>query len=140
MAAFYGRDSDAAWIEECGEEEDRDACPACGGLGDGTEAHVGFCLACGGTGVGTTMANNDWVTFTKRTDDPKLAYLEERLGALHIASRRNGHSFHAPILEVRECDLGAAWDVLQGLVEDADGNLVPLDDLDDDDGYFAEYR
>jgi hypothetical protein len=26
------------------------------------------------------------------------------------------------------------------LVEDADGNLVPLDDLDDDDGYFAEYR
>lgn len=66
-----------------------------------------------------------WVRFTKRTDDPKLAWLERRLRAAGIPSRRNGYSFHAPILEVPKDKLDAAWEILR-----------PVDDVDDDDPMF----
>jgi hypothetical protein len=36
----------------------------------------------------------------KRTNDPKLKFIETQLDRAEIAHRRNGESFHAPILEV----------------------------------------
>ncbi len=53
-----------------------------------------------------------WVTLTKRTNDPKLAWIERELAAKGIKSRRNGESWHAPILEVRKADEEAAWKIL----------------------------
>ena len=64
----------------------------------------------------------NFVRFTKRTEDPKLGYLEKLLATHGIASRRNGSSFHAPILEVPEADLDRAWALLD-----------PIDDIEDDD-------
>ena len=72
---------------------------------------------------------NAYVLFTKRTDDPKLAWLERQLAAAGIKSRRNGESWHAPILEVKQKDLQAAWDI-----------LAPVDDLLDDDPGFTASR
>lgn len=70
---------------------------------------------------------NGWKQFTKRTNDPKLAWLEQELAKEGIESRRHGESWHAPILQVRESDLDAAW-----------GILTPFDDIPDDDPMFAE--
>ena len=72
-----------------------------------------------------------FVMFTKRTDDPKLRYIERLLDERGIAHRRNGHSFHAPILEVDETRHDDAWALL-GL--DIDGRR--LDDIEDDDPMF----
>lgn len=66
-----------------------------------------------------------WVRFTKRTDDPKLAWLERRLDAAGIKHRRNGESWHAPILEVDKARLNDAWAI-----------LTPVDDVPDDDPQF----
>ena len=44
----------------------------------------------------------NWVIFCKRTEDPKLAWIERELEKRGIPCRRNGYSFHAPILEVPE--------------------------------------
>jgi hypothetical protein len=44
----------------------------------------------------------NWVLFCKRTEDPKLAWIEHQLDLKGIPHRRNGDSFHAPILEVPE--------------------------------------
>lgn len=71
--------------------------------------------------------SNKYVLFTKRTDDPKLAWLEKRLAEAGIKSRRNGESCHAPILEVKSKDLEAAWDILS-----------PIDDIEDDDPRWNE--
>lgn len=68
---------------------------------------------------------SDWVMFTKRTDDPKLAWLAGQLDEAGIPHRRNGWSFHAPILEVPEDRLEDAWAI-----------LTPVDDVDDDDPMF----
>jgi len=63
-----------------------------------------------------------WEIFTKRTDDPKLAWLERRLDEEKIPHERTGFSFHAPILRVPAEHLDAAWVI-----------LGPLDDIEDDD-------
>lgn len=68
-----------------------------------------------------------WVLFTKRTESPKLAWLEHQLDEAGIPHRRNGSSFHAPILEVPENRLGAAWSILD-----------PVDDIPDDDPMFTK--
>lgn len=83
------------------------------------------------------MANlsTQFVTFTRRTDDPKLAYLESRLTEAEIPHQRNGSSFHAPILEVPEDRLEAAWAILG---ENMDGTR--LDDIEDDNPMFAGYK
>ncbi len=70
--------------------------------------------------------SGDWTLFTKRTHDPKLAWIERQLEEAGIESRRNGRSFHAPILEVREGDIKAAWEILN-----------PVDDVEDDDPRFT---
>jgi hypothetical protein len=69
--------------------------------------------------------DNKWVRLTKRTNNPKLAWLQKRLAEAGIASRRNGRSFHAPIMEVRMKDLEDAWEILR-----------PIDDIPDDDKQF----
>jgi len=66
-----------------------------------------------------------WVRFTKRTNDPKLRWLERQLTVAGIRHRRNGYSFHAPILEVPEHQEDAAWAILR-----------PVDEVDDDDERF----
>lgn len=80
----------------------------------------------------------DWKTLTRRTDDPKLSWLEDRLKAHGIPSRRNGHSFHAPILEVPAEHTEAAWTILDAVVEMDDGTTIPLDDIPDDHAMFRE--
>ncbi|MFB1500785.1 hypothetical protein [Thiocapsa sp. N5-Cardenillas] len=67
-----------------------------------------------------------WVMFTKRTNDPKLSWLEGELLRAGIPSRRNGESFHAPILEVRKCDEERAWEILE-----------PVDEMKDDHPRFV---
>ena len=67
------------------------------------------------------------VVFTRRTNDPKLGWLERRLVASGIASQRDGKSFHAPILEVPEECLNAAWVILD-----------EVDDVPDDDPMFVQ--
>jgi hypothetical protein len=73
------------------------------------------------------MKDKAWVTFTRRTNNPKLAWLERRLSDAGIQHRRNGESFHAPILEIQACDTDAAWDILD-----------PVDDYPDDHLRFVD--
>lgn len=68
---------------------------------------------------------NSWLMFTKRTNDPKLTWLQLRLLEMGIETRRNGESFHAPILEVRRRDLARAWEF-----------LTPIDNVPDEDKRF----
>ena len=73
------------------------------------------------------MNSPDWATFTRRTEDPKLAWLERELDKREIPHKRDGRSFHAPILKVPKGNLDAAWEI-----------LAPLDDVNDDDPQFRE--
>ena len=76
-----------------------------------------------------------WTRLTKRTNDPKLAWLEKELLQRGIPSRRNGSSFHAPILEVPEDKHDLAWAFLGENLPD--GRLIDdVDDDDDDDPVF----
>ena len=59
----------------------------------------------------------DWVLFTKRTNDPKLKWIEGELDKVGISHRRNGKSFHAPILEVPSSSLIRCWDILSGDID-----------------------
>jgi len=68
----------------------------------------------------------NWQQFTKRTNDPKLGWIERQLDKLDIAHRRNGRSFHAPILQVDASKIDAAWAMLN-----------PVDDIPDDDPRFT---
>jgi len=74
-----------------------------------------------------------WVLFCKRTEDPKLAWIERELTALGIPSRRNGSSFHAPILEVQEADHEKADAFLQSKLP---RRRTTIDDMPDDHEYF----
>jgi hypothetical protein len=76
-------------------------------------------------------AGTRWVMLTKRTEDPKLAWLETHLRDHGIPSRRRGSSFHAPILEVPKDRADAAWKLLGAKI----GRRV-LDDIPDDDPMF----
>lgn len=62
--------------------------------------------------------NTDWVQFTRRTNDPKLKWLEISLARAGIQSRRQGESWHAPILQVQEKDLEAAWSILTPTIDE----------------------
>ena len=76
-----------------------------------------------------------WVLFTKRTEDPKLAWIERELAARGIPSRRNGSSFHAPILEVHEADHERADALLQ---ERLPRRRRTIDDMPDDHASFYD--
>jgi hypothetical protein len=68
-----------------------------------------------------------WTTLTRRTDDPKLSWLEQQLDLSEISHRRNGETFHAPIMEVQQMHFDAAWKILE-----------PVDDIPDDDPRWTE--
>jgi hypothetical protein len=72
------------------------------------------------------VAMSKWTTFTRRTEDPKLSWLERQLSEAGIKSQRNGESSHAPILEVPAESLDQAWEILD-----------PVDDVPDDDPRFV---
>ena len=76
-----------------------------------------------------------WVQYTKRTNEPKLAWMEAELKRRNIPSRRHGESWHAPILQVPEEHLEVAWAMLN---EDVFGDGQRLDDIEDDDPVFSE--
>lgn len=73
------------------------------------------------------MGRNDWTDLTRRTNDPKLAFIERLLDEAQIDHRRNGESFHAPILQVRDQFMTAAWQI-----------IGPYDSLPDDDPMFCQ--
>lgn len=82
----------------------------------------------------------EWVTFCKRTEDPKLCYYESRLDEMGIPHRRNGESWHAPILEVPADRHAEAYALFREVTDhDNDGNPIYLDDIPDDDPMFDEY-
>ena len=62
------------------------------------------------------------VLFTKRTNDPKLNWIERQLTSVNILWQRKGYSFHAPILYVEKNRIDDAWKILD-----------PIDDIPDDD-------
>lgn len=66
------------------------------------------------------------VTFTRRTNFPKLGWLMEELTKKHIPHKIAGESFHAPILLVDKLREDEAWAILE-----------PVDDIRDDDPQFA---
>lgn len=68
----------------------------------------------------------EYATFTRRTNDPKLRWLEGQLEDRGIKCRRKGRTFHAPVLEVEAAKIDAAWAVLE-----------PVDDISDDDPQFS---
>jgi hypothetical protein len=55
---------------------------------------------------------NEWVMLCKRTEDPKLGWLENRFAADGIRTQRFGSSWHAPILWVHRDDHDRAWSIL----------------------------
>lgn len=69
-----------------------------------------------------------YVAFTRRTEDPKLSWLQRRLDESGIESRINGSSFHAPILEVDEGRIDDAWRIL----------TPEIDDMPDDHEMFSQ--
>ncbi len=81
------------------------------------------------------MTKPTWTMLTKRTDDPKLAYIEKMLDKRGIPHRRNGESFHAPILEVPADRLDEAWSMLSIKV-----NRYDLDTIRDDAPMFTRAR
>ena len=72
-----------------------------------------------------------WVLLTKRTNDPKLTWLEKKLASRDIPSRRNGEGCHAPILEVREQDEEKAWKLMWEPFSQDPGSPT-IDDIEDD--------
>jgi hypothetical protein len=54
----------------------------------------------------------EWVTLCRRTEDPKLTYIEAKLTEMQIPHRRHGESWHAPILEVPASALEAGHALL----------------------------
>ena len=76
-----------------------------------------------------------YVQFTKRTDEPKLSHLEKLLTIHGISSRREGRSFHAPILMVPDSELENAHALLESDVF-FDGRSY--DDIPDDDAVFCD--
>ena len=79
-----------------------------------------------------------WVTICKRTDDPKLAWIERQLEARGIPHQRGIPSWHADAtLEVPKEHEQAAWDLL---AEPAPARLrrwyKTIDDVPDDHGMF----
>ena len=64
-------------------------------------------------------------TLCRRTNEPKLSFIERELDRKNIDHRRKGETWHAPILQVDASKFDAAWDI-----------LTPIDDDDDDDVKF----
>ncbi len=70
--------------------------------------------------------NDNWTRLTRRTNDPKLSWLQARLDESGVVNRRNGESIHAPILEVARGQLDKALFIVES-----------VDDMNDDHPRFA---
>lgn len=87
-----------------------------------------------------------WVSFTRRTNYPKLGYIIYRLKNAGVKYRCERESSHAPILEVPEVDLDLANSILGESVTLSGKPSTPrftkttLDDLADDHKIFAEWN
>lgn len=64
----------------------------------------------------------EYERLTRRTEDPKLGWIERQLDELGIAHRRNGSSFHAPIMEVDKERFDEAWEILSEVDDISDDN------------------
>ena len=74
------------------------------------------------------LERTGWEILCKRTEDPKLAWIERELDKLSIPHRRNGRSWHADhILEVPEVHSEAANAILMRKV-----GRWTIDDIRDD--------
>ena len=73
--------------------------------------------------------------FTRRTDDPKLAWLEHQLSEAGIMHLRRGESVHAPIMCVEKARLSEAQAILDQVVIHK-GMPTRIDDLPDNDSIF----
>ncbi len=87
-----------------------------------------------------------WVLFTKRTNEPKLSYLEARLDQAEIKHKREGKSFHAPCLYIEEQGQDRAWAILSekwtrhgSAMGHNPRAKTELDEIRDDDPRFAPY-
>lgn len=78
----------------------------------------------------------EWTALCRRTEDPKLRFIEAWLDNLGIAHRRNGYSFHAPILEVPEDMHDFAY---EQILMAPDEKFGIFDEVPDDDPLFEEY-
>ena len=82
----------------------------------------------------------EWVTITNRTNDPKLAFFEHLLTEAKISHKRDGHSFHGPIIKVPHYQESIAADILHKLARKQLSlpvrGTVTLDDLPDDHNCF----
>ena len=79
----------------------------------------------------------EWESLCRRTNDPKLAFIEAWLDNLGVPHRRNGKSYHAPILEVPAehlefCD--------EQILKAPDLDYGIFDDRPDDDAMFQIER
>ncbi|HEY1295416.1 MAG TPA: hypothetical protein VGJ60_20250 [Chloroflexota bacterium] len=85
---------------------------------------------------GKLYAPEAWETLCRRTEDPKLRFIEAWLDNLGIQHRRNGYSFHAPILEVDAALHDFAYEQIL-MAPDADFGY--FDEVPDDDPRFEAY-
>ena len=69
---------------------------------------------------------SDYIQLCKRTNDPKLQWLEDTFKSEGIRTKREGYSSHAPILLVHRDDEDSAWKILS-----------PIDDIPDDDPQWS---
>ncbi len=69
----------------------------------------------------------EWVTLTRRTEDPKLSWIEQYLTVLCIPHRRHGSSLHAPILQVEAAHYNEAWAIVEIWDDYADDNPIFTD-------------
>ena len=85
-----------------------------------------------------------WVTLCKRTEDPKLSYIERLLTQCAIPHKRSGESWHAPILYVPKAFETIAESVLAQPAKKAYGIRtrlgVSLDDVPDSHRDFRGYQ
>ena len=82
------------------------------------------------------------VTFTRRTNYPKLAFVHDLLTRHGIPCKVEGESFHAPILKVSELFESDAWALLNAPAKDYGIRTrkgSDLDDVPDDHAFFQRF-
>ena len=81
-----------------------------------------------------------WIDAYRRTEDPKLEAMQRMLARRGVASRRMGHTFHAPILAVPTLHEGIAEALLATRDTRYGTPDVPLDDIDDHDPVWLTFK
>jgi hypothetical protein len=71
---------------------------------------------------------NEWISFTRRTNNPKLQWLRDKCEESGLRVVQNGSSWHAPCTYVHRDDYDAAWAILS-----------PVDSICDDAPRFRRH-